>query len=58
MAEIINFRRAKKAKARAEKEEQAGANRTKFGTPKALRELDEARSDKQRRDLEAHKKDD
>lgn len=37
-AEIINLNKARKAKARAEKEEQASRNRAKFGRPKAERE--------------------
>ena len=53
MAEIVNLRRAKKAKARSEAEEKAAANRAKFGTPKEERELTKARSQKQGRDLEA-----
>ena len=53
MAEIVNFRRAKKAKARAEKDAEAENNRAKFGTPKALRDLNTARSENDRRDLDA-----
>ena len=46
MAEIINLNRARKAKAKAEKEKTAEANRVLHGTPKALRNLAEARKDK------------
>jgi hypothetical protein len=46
MAEIVNLNRARKAKARAEKEEPAAANRALHGTPKAVRNLAEARKDK------------
>lgn len=35
MAEIVNLRQARKAKARAEAEKKAEANRIAFGTPKA-----------------------
>ena len=35
MAEIVNLNKARKAKARAEKEETAAANRAKFGRTKA-----------------------
>jgi len=35
MAEIINFRRARKGKMRRSKDEKAAANRVQFGTPKA-----------------------
>ena len=55
MAEIVNFRRAKKAKARSAKEEKAAANRAKFGTSKAERRLGEAREEKAARDVEAHR---
>ena len=53
MGEIVNLRRAKKAKARAEAEEKASANRARYGAPKDERELTKARSEKQERDLEA-----
>ena len=33
MADVINLRRARKAKGRAEKDRAANANRAKFGTP-------------------------
>jgi hypothetical protein len=46
MSEIVNLRGVRKAKARAEKEKTAEANRIKHGTPKALRKLEEARKDK------------
>ncbi len=55
MAEIVNLRRAKKAKLRAAKEEDAVANRARFGTPKALRDLTKERSEKSARDLDAGK---
>ena len=57
MADLINLRRARKAKARSEKEQTAEANRLLHGTPKNLRDLAKARSDKAARDLAAHKKD-
>ena len=43
MGEIVNLRRARKAKARDEKEKAADANRVVHGTPKALRNLAKAR---------------
>jgi hypothetical protein len=52
MGNLVNLRRAKKAKARAEAEHAAAANRASFGTPKAARDLTKARSEKARRDLE------
>ncbi len=57
MGEIVNLRQARKAKARDEKAKTADANRTLHGTPKHLRNLAKARSDKAARDLDAHKKD-
>jgi len=57
MGEIVNLRRARKAKARDEKEKAADANRVLHGTPKDMRDLAKARSEKSARDLDAHKKD-
>jgi hypothetical protein len=54
MSEIINLRRARKAKARAEKEKTAEANRVLHGTPKAQRNLAQARKDKADRALSGH----
>jgi len=42
MAELINLRRARKARERTEKEKTADANRVAHGTPKHLRKLSEA----------------
>ncbi len=55
MAEIVNLKRARKAKARAEKEETAQANRVLHGTPKAVRNLAEARKDKVDGALSGHR---
>jgi len=55
MAELINLRRARKAKARAEKDKAADANRIAHGTPKALRKLDAARKDQAAERLSGHK---
>lgn len=57
MAEIVNLRRARKARARAEARTGADANALRHGTPKALRSLAEARREKAARDLEAHRRD-
>ena len=43
MAEIINLRQVRKAKARAEKAAGAAANRAKFGRTKAEKAAEEAR---------------
>ena len=58
MSEIVNLRRVKKAKARAEKAAEAEANRAKHGVAKTLRDLAEARKEKEKRDVEAHRLDD
>jgi hypothetical protein len=57
MADIVNLNRARKGKARDEKEKTAEANRLFHGTPKALRKLAKARRDKSLRELDAHQKD-
>ena len=57
MAEIVNLRRVKKAKSRAAKADDAAANRVLHGTPKHLRALTKARSEKSARDLESRKLD-
>jgi len=51
MAEILNLRRARKAKQQAEKEKTAQANRVLHGTPKRLRKLSEAEKSKAERQL-------
>jgi hypothetical protein len=55
MAELINLKRARKAKARAEKDKTAQANRVTHGTPKALRTLAQARKDKADEALSGHR---
>jgi|RhiMethySRZTD1v2_1073278.scaffolds.fasta_scaffold575471_2 hypothetical protein len=57
MGEIINFRRAKKAKRRVAKEGEASVNRARFGTHKAERDINLARSEKAHSDLEGNKLD-
>jgi hypothetical protein len=54
MTEIINLNRVRKAKARAEKDKTAAANRVAHGTPKGLRNLTEARKDKADQTLSGH----
>ena len=49
-ADIVNLRQARKAKARAEKERTAAANRARFGRPKPERlreQAEQARADKE-----------
>jgi len=57
MAEIVNLRRARKAKAKGEKDKAAEASRIAHGAPKSSRDLAKARSEKAAKDLEGHKKD-
>ena len=57
MAEIVNLRRVRKAKARAEAMTQAGANRTKHGVPKHERNLSKANTAKTAHGLAARKLD-
>ena len=57
MAEIVNLRKARKAKARAEKEAQAAENRITFGRSKAERDLGAASRRLAERKLEAHRRD-
>ncbi len=58
MAEIVNLRRARKAKGRAEKDRTAEANRVKHGVTKSERGLAKARADKAAHDLESSKLED
>ena len=55
MAEIVNLRRARKAREKAEKEKTAEANRLLHGTPKHLRKLSEAQKDKAEQHLSGHR---
>jgi hypothetical protein len=54
-AEIINLRRARKAKARAEGQTSAAENRAKHGVSKAEREKVERTKSQERSRLEAHR---
>jgi hypothetical protein len=55
MAEIVNLRRARKNKAKAEKEKAAAANRVLHGTPKALQSQQKTLKDKADQGLSGHK---
>jgi hypothetical protein len=57
MAEIVNLRRVRKAKARAEKSAEADANRVKRGVAKNIRDLAKARGEKDISDLDSRKLD-
>ncbi len=56
-AEIVNLRKARKARDRIEKEKRAEENRIKFGRTKAECERLEANKDLAGRHLDAHKRD-
>lgn len=57
MAEIVNLKAVKKAKARAEKDRSAEANRAKFGRTRAERLRDEAEKARTARTLDSAKLD-
>ncbi|RJF93775.1 DUF4169 family protein [Sphingomonas cavernae] len=57
MAEIVNLRQARKAKARADATQQAEANRAKFGRTAAQKAVDEAERDLHQRTLDGAKRD-
>lgn len=54
MAELINLRAVRKAKAKAETRAQADVNAAKFGRSKAERAQEAARAAKAKRDLDGH----
>ena len=54
-AEIVNLRRARKAKARADREAQAAENRVRFGRTKDERRIETAQGELERRRLDAQK---
>ncbi len=57
MGDIVNLRQARKAKARAEAEKGAAANRAAFGRTKAEKSLTEAQKEAADRKLDGHKHD-
>ncbi|HEX8165734.1 MAG TPA: DUF4169 family protein [Beijerinckiaceae bacterium] len=58
MADIISLRRARKEKARAEKDARAAENRVRFGRTKAEKRRAEAEERLAERRIEAHRRDD
>lgn len=56
MADVVNLRRARKAKARTEKEKTAAANRAAFGRTKAEKLASKAETERARRDLEGKRR--
>ena len=57
MGEVVNLRRARKAKARTERETAAAANRAAFGQTKSEKAAAEAEMDRATRDLDGAKLD-
>jgi hypothetical protein len=55
MGEIVNLRRAKKAKVRKQLETRAAANRAKHGTPKPVREAAAAETARAARAADSHR---
>ena len=58
MADIINLRSARKAKARAERDQAAAENRRRFGRTKAEKERDAAEAERAEKRIEGHRRDD
>ncbi|WP_244458055.1 DUF4169 family protein [Roseomonas fluvialis] len=56
MAEIVNLNKARKARAQAEKAEQAAANRAKHGRTKAEKQNDARAEDRRRAMLDGAKR--
>ena len=56
MAEVVNLRRARKERARAEAAKQADANRVAFGRTKAEKTLTAAERDLAARRIDGHKR--
>ncbi len=56
-AEIVNLRKARKARDRSAREAEAAENRTKFGRTRVERELAAARDDLAVRRLDGHRLD-
>lgn len=55
MGEIVNLRRARKSKARLEREKEAAASRARHGAPKKMRLANEAETRKHIETVEAHR---
>ncbi|WOJ89696.1 DUF4169 family protein [Methylocapsa polymorpha] len=56
MGEIVNLRRARKAKARADSTNEAAANRTKFGRSRSERDAAQAAQTAEARRLDGHRR--
>jgi hypothetical protein len=56
VTEVISLSRVRKARARAEKDATAAANRVKFGRTKAEKAADEKRKDLAAKQIDGHKR--
>jgi hypothetical protein len=56
MSNVTNLNQFRKAKARDDKRAKADENAVTFGRTKAQKDLEKARRDKARRDLDGHSK--
>jgi hypothetical protein len=56
-ADIVNLRKARKARERAGREAEAAANRTKFGRSKSERQSSSLEEARKARTLDAHRRD-
>lgn len=52
MSNVVNLNKARKRRARADAEQQAAANRARFGRTKAQKQRDAAEADEARRKLD------
>jgi hypothetical protein len=57
MADILSLSKARKSKAKADKEARASENRVKFGRTRAEKAVDKARQDLTEKSIDAHKRD-
>jgi len=57
MAEILSLSKARKSKAKAEKDALAAENRLKFGRTKTEKAVDKAKRDLAEKGIDAHKRD-
>lgn len=57
MAEIVNLRLARKARARTQAASQATENRARFGRSATEKKLERAREEKRERALDSHRRD-
>jgi len=55
MADVVNLRTSRKRAVRQQQDLRAAENRLAYGRPKAAAKLETARTEKTRRDLDAHR---